>query len=60
MLGFYNRALCKVVEPGEIQFMIGTSSEEIHLNGRFQISGETTDVSQSRAFFSEATVTKQA
>ncbi len=59
-LGFYNQALCKVVEPGEIQFMIGTSSEEIHLHGRFQIIGETTDVSQSRAFFSEATVTKQA
>ena len=59
-LGFYNQALCKVVEPGEIQFMIGTSSEEIHLHGRFQIIGETTDVSQSRAFFSTATVTKKA
>ena len=52
-LGFYNRDLCKVVEPGEIQFMIGTSSEEIHLSGRFQITGEVTDVSQNGTFFSE-------
>ncbi len=55
-LGFYNRDLRKVVEPGEIRFMIGTSSEEIDLNGRFQIIGDVTDVSQSRAFFSEVTV----
>ena len=56
-LGFYNRELRKVVEPGDIQFMIGTSSEAIHLDGRFQIIGETKDVSQNCAFFSEATVT---
>lgn len=55
-LGLYNRDLCKVVEPGEIQFMIGTSSAEIALNGRFHITSPITDVSQSRAFFSEATV----
>lgn len=55
-LGFYNRDLCKVVEPGEIHFMIGTSSAEMGLNGRFHITGPITDVSQSRAFFSETTV----
>ena len=55
-LGFYNRDLCKVVEPGEIHFMIGTSSAEMGLDGRFHITGPITDVSQSRAFFSEATV----
>jgi beta-glucosidase len=55
-LGFYNRDLCKVVEPGEIDFMIGTSSADMAVNGRFHITGPITDVSQSRAFFSEATI----
>ncbi|MBK8905146.1 MAG: glycoside hydrolase family 3 C-terminal domain-containing protein [Anaerolineaceae bacterium] len=55
-LGFYNRDLCKVVEPGEIHFMIGTSSVEMGLNGRFHITGPVTNVSQNSAFFSEATI----
>ncbi len=55
-LGFYNRDLRKVVEPGEIEFMIGTSSADMAVNGRFLITGPITDVSQSRAFFSEATI----
>ncbi|MCB8948601.1 MAG: glycoside hydrolase family 3 C-terminal domain-containing protein [Ardenticatenaceae bacterium] len=59
-LGFYNRDLRKVVEPGEIQFMIGPSSEEICVNGRFQITGEVTDVSQNCDFFSTATITEPA
>ncbi|MCB8978206.1 MAG: glycoside hydrolase family 3 C-terminal domain-containing protein [Ardenticatenaceae bacterium] len=54
-LGLYDRDMRKVVEPGEIQFMIGTSSAEIALNGRFHIIGNVTDVSQNGAFFSEAT-----
>jgi len=40
MLAFYDQSLNLVVEPGEIQVMVGSSSEDIRLSGSFEISGE--------------------
>lgn len=51
-LGFYNRNVEFVVEPGVIEVMVGSSSEEIRLTGEFEIVGETTEVAAIRAFFS--------
>ncbi len=45
-LAFYNTQMEYVVEPGEIQVMIGSSSEDIRLNDTFEIVGETTPVEQ--------------
>ena len=39
-LGFYDEALQLVVEPGTIQVMLGSSSEDIRLNGSFEIVGQ--------------------
>lgn len=55
-LGFYNQEMDYVVEPGTIEVMVGSSSEEIHVAGEFTISGETTDISHDKAFFSAANV----
>ncbi|MCS7222076.1 MAG: glycoside hydrolase family 3 N-terminal domain-containing protein [Anaerolineae bacterium] len=50
-LGFYNREMEFVVEPGAIEVMIGSSSEDIRLTGKFEIVGETTKVGAAKAFF---------
>jgi beta-glucosidase len=45
-----------VVEPGTIELMIGTSSEDIHLRTEIEIVGDVTDISEEKVFFSEANV----
>ncbi|MDI6856765.1 MAG: glycoside hydrolase family 3 N-terminal domain-containing protein [Dehalococcoidia bacterium] len=38
-LAFYDRAMEFVVEPGDVEVMVGSSSEDIRLMGRFRIGG---------------------
>jgi beta-glucosidase len=45
-----------VVEPGTIELMIGTSSEDIHLKTEIEIVGAVTEISEQKVFFSEARV----
>lgn len=49
-LGFYNRSLQFVVEPGEIEVHIGAASNDIRLNEVFHITGTTTDVENHKVF----------
>ncbi len=55
-LGFYDRDMEFVVEPGTIEVMIGSSSDDIRLTGRFDIVGETTKVGATKIFFSTVDV----
>lgn len=57
-LGFYDREMRFVVEPGHVDVMIGSSSDDLRLNGAFTITGETVEVLGQRAFLSQATVAR--
>jgi len=56
LLGFYNHDMRFVVEPGHMDVMIGASSEDIRLEGAFEIVGETVDVLGKRSYFSQVEV----
>lgn len=47
-LAFYDVEMNFVVEPGDVQIMIGASSEDIRLTGQITIVGETLPVRQSQ------------
>jgi beta-glucosidase len=46
-LGFYDPEMRFVVEPGTIRVMVGASSEDIRLEGRFEIDGKTRELSRA-------------
>jgi beta-glucosidase len=55
-LGFYDAEMRYVVEPGAIEVMIGSASDDIRLEGKFEITGKVTDISSSKVFFSTSEV----
>ncbi len=55
-LGFYNHEMRFVVEPGYVDVLIGSSSDDIRLRGEFEITGEVVEVMGNRAFTSHAQV----
>ena len=55
-LGFYNQEMAFVVEPGEIELMVGTSSEDLPLTTTITIVGETVEVEQDKVFSSGVVV----
>lgn len=54
-MAFYDREMNYIVEPGEIEVLVGASSEDIRLRGRFIISGQTTAVNE-KVFSSQVEV----
>jgi beta-glucosidase len=52
-LGFYNKEMHFVLEPGIIKVMIGSSSEDIRLTGKFHIIGETKEIGKIKKYFTE-------
>lgn len=55
-LAFLDREMQHVVEPGTIDIMVGSSSEDIRLNGSFEITGAVTGVADRKVYFSDVTV----
>ncbi len=55
-LGYYDLNEDFVVEPGTVNLMVGSSSEDIHCVGSFEIAGETKAVRGAQVFFSSADV----
>jgi beta-glucosidase len=53
-LGFYDRDNHFVVEPGTVEVMVGSSSQDIHSTESFEITGDKADIGQDRVFFSRA------
>jgi beta-glucosidase len=53
-LGFYDRENRFVVEPGKVDVMVGSSSQDIHCIGSFEITGESADISGKKVFFSKS------
>lgn len=43
-MAFYDRSMQLVVEPGEVEVMVGSSSQELRCHGRFCIAGPRTVV----------------
>ena len=55
-LGFYNQEMAFVVEPGNFEVFIGSSSEDIRVAGKFSVVGEITEIGQEKVYFSTASV----
>lgn len=55
-LAFYDRSMRFVVEPGTIEVLIGSSSEDIRLRSTFDIVGETTEERGRRAYTTHTSV----
>jgi len=50
-LGFYDRRMDFVIEPGTVEVMVGSSSEDIRATGSFEITGAATTIGAAKAFF---------
>ena len=55
MLAFHGADMRRAIEPGEIQVMVGASSADLRLRGRFSIKGPRTPVSD-RSLYSRTAI----
>ena len=55
-LAFYQEDMSYVINPGEVDVMLGASSENVYLTGKFKVSGEFPQVVKKKIFFSDVVV----
>lgn len=53
-LGFYNENMEFIVEPGNIEVMVGSSSSDIYFTETFEITGEKVNVAGNRSYISKS------
>jgi beta-glucosidase len=56
-LAFYDQEMEFVVEPGRVEVLVGSSSEDIRLTGSFEITGEQRPLHRSEVTPTRADVT---
>ena len=56
LLAFYDEDMRLIIEPGEFTVMVGSSSEDIRLTGKFEVIGEVREVNGLRKYFSKAII----
>ncbi|HHW47403.1 MAG TPA: beta-glucosidase [Clostridiaceae bacterium] len=59
-LAFYDKDMNFVVEPGGVEVFIGSSSQDIRLNGRFEITGNRVYLEERKVFASRCTCFRKA
>jgi beta-glucosidase len=55
-LAFYDRHMELIIEPGTFKVIVGSSSEDVKLNGSFEVIGDAKVLHSCRFFFSEVNV----
>ena len=55
-LGYHDQTLRCVLEPGQFGVLVGTSATDIALRGEFEVTGELTDITDSKVFRSTAVI----
>jgi beta-glucosidase len=55
-LAFYDKSMALVIEPAKVEVMIGSSSEDIHARGHFEIGGQRTEIGSNKTYFSSVKV----
>jgi beta-glucosidase len=55
-LGFHDRNMDYVLEPGKINVMLGSSSADIRLKSELDVVGKITDISQSKVYLTPVKV----
>lgn len=57
-LGFYDRKMDFVLEPGKINLLLGSSSADIRLKGELDIVGKATDIAAQKVYLTPVAVTQ--
>jgi len=55
-LGFYDRNMRYIIEPGNIKVMVGSSSEDTRLSGEFKIKGKVKEIKNRKNYFTSTKI----
>jgi beta-glucosidase len=54
--GFYDRNMNFILEPGKIKLMLGSSSQDILLQGDFEIIGKPINIAQHKVYLTTSLI----